>query len=329
MYLLLGIALTFAFLLIVNMAAAFIASLSWHLMSGHIGHLSANVRAQIIFGLRVGPVAAALVFVFAFVIPSYLLLEPANSGEIVSGKLAVIAIVSSVAVLLAAFRVFRTWQVTRSLQASWQDGAVELKVEGINARVFGIHHPFPVMAVVGILRPRMFVARQVLDSLSPEEFDAAVAHECAHLRSHDNLKRTVLQICRDLVIAPFGKNLDRAWAENVESAADEHAAFTKPPVALDLASALVKLARIAPHSSPQASFSGSFLFDARCIDVTERVRRLLGFADRTRRPTKAMFLVPLWVWPTAVSCLISIHFFDQSLLLKTHEAIERFVWIIQ
>ena len=329
MYLLLGIALTFAFLLIVNMVAAFVASLTWHLLSGHIDHLSANARAQIIFGLRVGPVAAAMVFVSAFVIPSYLLLEPANSGEVVSGKLAVISIVSSIAVILAGFRVLRTWRVTRGLQATWQKGAVELEVDGINARVFGISHPFPVMAVVGIVRPRMFVARQVLDSLSGEEFAAAVAHECAHLRSHDNLKRTVLQICRDLVIAPFGKNLDRAWAENVESAADEHAAYTRPSVALDLASALVKLARIAPHSSPQTSFSGSFLFDARCVDVTERVRRLLGFADKSRRPARATFSLPLWVWPTAMTCLLAFHFFDQRLLLKTHEAIERFVWIIQ
>ena len=311
------------------MAAAFVASLTWHLLSRHIGHLSANVRAQIIFGLRLGPVAAAVVFVCAFVVPSYLLLEPANSGEVVSGKLAIIAIVSSIAVLVAGFRVLRTWQVTRSLRASWQDGAVELEVEGINARVFGISHPFPVMAVIGIFRPRMFVAKQVLDSLSGDEFDAAVAHECAHLRSHDNLKRTLLQICRDLVIAPFGKNLDRAWAENVESAADEHAACTNPSVALDLASALVKLARIAPHSSPQASFSGSFLFDARCVDVTERVRRLLGFADKSRRPINRAYSLPAWIWPTAVTCLLTMHFFDQRLLLKTHEAIERFVWIIQ
>jgi len=80
-----------------------------------------------------------------------------------------------------------------------------------------------VIAVVGSIRPRLFVAGQVLDSLTDEEMLAAIAHECGHLAA-DNFKRVLLRACRDmLTIVPCGRSLDRAWAENAEAAADESA----------------------------------------------------------------------------------------------------------
>ncbi|MFT3743546.1 MAG: M48 family metalloprotease [Pyrinomonadaceae bacterium] len=311
------------------MGAALIASTIWRLIAPAIDRFTAKTRAQIIFALRVGPVAAALVFVFAFVVPAYLVHEPEDSGEVVSGKLALIAVASTIAVIVAATRVVRTWQVTRRLSKAWQYDAPDIEVPGIDVPTFMIEHPFPVMAVVGILRPRLFIASQVLESLSHAELQACVAHENGHLRSYDNLKRTTLQICRDLVIAPFGKGLDRAWAANVEAAADEYAAYNNSTVALDLASALLKLARIAPLRNSQTTFSGSYLFDADCVDVTERVRLLVTFSNVKRPPLTRRSFAPTWVWPAALTGLLVLHFSDQRLLLTTHDAIERFVWMIQ
>src|SRR5438093_1171007 len=74
-------------------------------------------------------------------------------------------------------------------------------------------------------RPRLFVAQQLCDALSPVELSAALAHERGHLAARDNLKRALLRACRDvLTIVPAGRTLDRAWAESAEAAADEHAA---------------------------------------------------------------------------------------------------------
>ena len=95
MYFFLGISLILAFLLIVNMVVAIGASALWRILSSRIEFLSVGTRAQIIFGLRVLPVAAAIVFVSAFLVPSYLLHEPASSGEVVSTKLGLIALISS------------------------------------------------------------------------------------------------------------------------------------------------------------------------------------------------------------------------------------------
>lgn len=332
MYFLLGIALILAFLLIVNMAAATLASGLWRLISRPIRSLSVSSGAQIIFALRIGPVAAALVFIFAFVVPSYLLLEPQESGEVVSSKLALIALVSSVGVGIALYRVFKTWLVTRQMALNWQKSAVRITIDGVDVPIFRIVHPFPVMAVVGIIRPRIFIAGQVLEALDPDEFQAAVAHEYGHLRANDNFKRTVLRMCRDLVILPVGASLDRAWAENAESAADEYAAGRGRSTALNLASALIKLARIAPKNTGPALSSGSYLISEQSSDVTSRVRRLLHISEEkspVEKPGLHGFPPVSWVWSGALTLLLILHLTDQRLLLTTHDAIEHFVRILQ
>src|SRR5260370_22212166 len=88
---------------------------------------------------------------------------------------------------------------------------------------------------------------------------AAIAHECGHLAARDNLKRSLLRVCRDaLMIVPCGRSIDRAWSENAEVAADEHAADRGSAVAPNPASALIAIARMDPPgvrpSMPAASF---------------------------------------------------------------------------
>lgn len=332
MYFLLGISLTLAFLLIVNMIVAIFASAFWRIISSWIGYLSVNARAQIIFGLRIMPVAVALVFVSAFLVPAYLVHEPAASGEVVSGKLALIAIVGSLGVLIALYRVMQTWIVTRRLASNWLSGAVEIALPGITVPIHRIKHQFPVIAVIGIFRPKMFVADQVLESLDQNEFAAAVAHEYGHLRANDNFKRTLLRVCRDLLILPFGKGLDRAWAENAESVADEYAAKTGRSTALDLASALVKIARIVPPHACPAMPAGAFLIEEQNVDVTSRVRRLVRLSEE--RCPEARSGLPLlarasylWIWVLTILAILPL--FDQRLLSFTHDAIELFVRILR
>ena len=60
----------------------------------------------------------------------------------------------------------------------------------------------------------------------------------------DNFKRSVMRVSRAaLLLIPCGRSLDRAWSEASESAADEHAAQQSSFVALNLASALVRIAQ--------------------------------------------------------------------------------------
>ncbi|CAN5631297.1 hypothetical protein BH10ACI3_BH10ACI3_28950 [soil metagenome] len=332
MYFLLGISLTLAFLLIVNMAVAIGASVLWRLLSSRIRDMTVSTRAQIIFGLRILPVAAALVFVFAFLVPSYLMHEPESSGEVVSGKLGVIALISSLGVCFALYRVLETWLVTRRLSRNWLKNAVRFEVKGISVPVHRIQHQFPVIAVIGIFRPKMFVAEQVLKSLDDKEFTAAVAHEYGHLKAKDNFKRTVLRVCRDLLIFPLGKGLDDAWAENAESVADEFAAGKGPSTALDLASALVKIARIVPPNAFPAMPAGAFLIEDQNTDITARVRRLVSLSgQQSIVGTRQMSgLSPLaWLSSAVLATLVIFPLFSSQCLTSTHEAVEQFVSLLK
>ena len=110
---------------------------------------------------------------------------------------------------------------------------------------------------------------------------AAIAHEGGHLSAHDNFKRSLLRACRDvLMIVPCGRSLDRAWAEAAECAADEHAAQQSAETALNLASALVKIAKMVPVGARAAVPMAAFLVGVEeTRGVKARVRRLLEIAS--------------------------------------------------
>ncbi len=135
---------------------------------------------------------------------------------------------------------------------------------------------------MGALRPRLFIADQVLESLSEEEMSAAIAHEYGHLAAHDNFKRSVMRISRAaLLLIPCGRSLDRAWIEASESAADEHAAQRSSLVALNLASALVRIAKMIPKGQQQimpASVSAFLAGHEDTPRVRVRVQRLVELA---------------------------------------------------
>ena len=179
----------------------------------------------------------------------------------------------------------------------------------------------------------MFVAEQVFDSLDEKEFGAAIAHECGHLTAKDNFKRTLLRICRDLLVFPLGKTLDNAWAENAESAADEYAAQTGGnKTALNLAAALVKIAKIVPRNSSPVMPLGAFLIEKQTTDVTWRVRRLIQIADNTKAPepqsstNSKIILQTCFALACAAIFLLATNYYFLS---QVHSALEKFVAIVQ
>jgi Zn-dependent protease with chaperone function len=123
----------------------------------------------------------------------------------------------------------------------------------------------------------------VLDSLSTQELAIALAHERGHLLARDTMKRAVMNFCRDLL--PFigvGRALDRAWAEEAERAADEYAARGDAAGALDLAAALIKIARLMPAGINNVVPAGAFLLEGADEGVAGRVRRLAEMASSRR-----------------------------------------------
>ena len=164
MYELLGISLVLASLLTINALASVAAAACWRFIERPLQTCSARTRAEILFAMRVGPPALALISVTLFLVPSYIRYEPYATPEIVSKKLAALAILSAIGVALALWRTLRSWFATRTLLQEWLSGAVQIKLNGTNIPTFRIASSFPIIAVVGTFRPRLFIAEHVLET---------------------------------------------------------------------------------------------------------------------------------------------------------------------
>src|SRR5690349_21726960 len=336
MYALLGITLLLALLLAINATATMAAA-----GFGPVGkrlplNCSALTLAEILFVMRLGPPVIAIVALAAFMIPSYLIYEPHKTEEFVSWKLGTLAALSAVGVALAIARGVRSWLATRTLLKQWLATSTAIQLDAIAVPTFVVQHSFPIIAVVGALRPRLFIAHQVLDSLTQEELAAAIAHECGHLAAHDNFKRSVMRISRAaLLLIPCGRSLDRMWSDASESAADEHAAERSSLVALNLASALVRIAKMIPKGRQQhimpASVSAFLSDDEDTPRVKVRVRRLVELAATDPRQlvsSAPLFrFMPWFVLTALVVTGISIESRPQ-VLVAVHAFLEQVVKLL-
>ena len=331
MYEFLGITLVLALLLTINATATLAAAGMARACKLVLWKCSARTRAEILFVMRIGPPVIAIVAIAAFMIPSYLRYEPYATNEKVSWKLGALAAISAIGVALAIWRGVRSWLATRSLLKQWLAASRRIKLDTITVPTFVLEHSFPIIAVVGALRPRLFIAGHVLESLSEEELAAAIAHEYGHLAAQDNFKRSVMRISRAaLLLIPCGRWLDRAWSEASESAADEHAAQQSSQVALDLASALVRIARMIPKGQRQtlpAAVSG-FLIGDDTPGVKVRVNRLVELAATDRRllvSRAPLFRFVPWSVLTIVVVLSVTIESRPQVLASVHEFVEHIV----
>jgi len=334
MFELLGLSLLLAALLTFNSLASLCMAGLWRVAGKATVSWTAESRARLLFSLRTLPSVLAFLVVALLFVPSYLAYEPRYTTETVSFKLGLLAFLSATGIVLSIYRGIATRRATSSLTSDWVRRGKPVQIPGIDIQAYRIEHAFPLMAIVGFLRPRLFIASRVLNILTADEIAAAVAHENGHLAARDNLKRSLLQACRDaLLIIPSGRLLDKAWSEASEEAADEKAARLGNGVALDLASALVKIARRIPQGARPTMPAGVFLLgDDETKGIKSRVRRLIALsAAEYRAGTRYEVLNRLLVWTPLTLLLASLTISASSplLLSRVHFLLERVVFALR
>jgi hypothetical protein len=206
-----------------------------------------NRRARILFNLRMLPTALSVIVVLGLVVPAYLLFEPRGGAESLGAGLPLLAIAAGILIARGMLRLARAWRATERLGSEWMRRGQRIDLAGAPLPAYRIAHSFPVVSVLGFVHPRLFVAGQVLESLTTAELDAVLEHETAHLAARDNLRGLLMRSSPDwLSLTALGPRLEREWAEASEAAADDHAVRARPGSDLDLAAALLKVARLAP-----------------------------------------------------------------------------------
>ncbi|HXK10257.1 MAG TPA: hypothetical protein VMT70_11475 [Vicinamibacteria bacterium] len=236
-------------------------------------------QRRLLLALRLLPAVLGLLFAGTLVAPAWVDLEPPDTQEHLGLALALLSGLAGALLVEALARGVQSWRMSGRLVARWTRDGVAVRMDGLDLPAYRIESAFPVVSVVGVLAPRLFVASKVLAVLTPGELRAAVAHEAAHVRGHDNWLRLLLLSCPDVLgRSAAGRRLQAAWEHACEAAADEGAGAG---VALDLASVLVKVARLAQGGAPVAV--GSHVCGS-SAGIAERVRRLLARAEGHDEP---------------------------------------------
>ncbi len=127
---------------------------------------------------------------------------------------------------------------------------------------------------------------------------------------------------------PFGRKLDRDWAENAESGADDFAAGVGGDLmAVNLAAALVKIARTVPAHAYPAMSSASFLIENTAGPITSRVKRLLDHKHfNVRKNNRLPFG---WISLLLTLGTIFVLAGNENVLRGVHDAMEHFVNLLQ
>jgi beta-lactamase regulating signal transducer with metallopeptidase domain len=259
-------------------------------------------RAEAMLYARSAPVAASLLFSTCVVLPAWFRFEPAESGETVSAALLAAAFLSLLPIFHGMRLGVRMFLKTRDRLISW-------KVRGHRARtvsdfdVVEVRSEDLALCVGGYLRPTIYASTDVLRSLGPDEFKAALAHEESHATSRDPLRLLWMGSCPDFLrLLDLDQPWRRAFSSASEFAADECASRGDRERALDLASALVKVARLRAFAGPPraaAEMALSSAFSNRA-ELAARVRALANTDDSNAQegsgPAARIRALRPWMW---------------------------------
>jgi len=312
LYLVRGVLLGLAWLLLVNALASAVVALAAQRLRA-IDRLRAP---EFWLALRLVPAGASTAFVVFVFAPSYWKYEPRLPSESFDVTVIACALAGAALLVAAGARGFAAWRSASRRTREWSRRSRPIAIDAAPLPAFAVDAAAPTMALAGVFRARLLITRGVLDTLTDEELRAAVAHELGHWRSWDNLKRLAMRAAPDLLrFTPAAAAIESRWASAAEHAAD-HDACGDARSRCALASALVKVARLTLPATPLAE-PISTLVDGG--EIASRVERLLSGAapfGHTRRR-----------WPLVAGSLVAAGAYV-PLLQLVHDVTEVIVHVL-
>jgi Zn-dependent protease with chaperone function len=314
-YLLRLLCLCFASFFVLNLVAGLLVRILSKSAIRFAQEKPAGNAARFLLCLRLFPFALAVLFVAVLCVPSYLWLEPAATSEGVGLLCVMLGLLGAAAWCASLARTIHSLFASLRHNRLCRLAGQETHLPGNSSPVVLVEDEAPLLALSGLLRPRLLISRGVLRVLSAEELEATLRHEHAHRTSRDNVKRLLLLLAPDIFpfIRPL-RMLEHSWSKFAEWAADDQASAGDSCRALSLAAALVHVARMG--AAPRLPFLTTLLLVGD-RDLSARVDRLLHadamilpsisksqFTLRTAGLLFAMCLAAVLLAPSALS---SVH----------------------
>jgi len=287
------------------------------------GRTHAGATANLLFALRMLPFLLGGMVSVGLALPAFLEFEPSSTHEIPGAPLFVLAALGVTTLAIIAWRCARILHTTMRLQRQWLRTAVPLSFKVNGVPVFRVEESRSLLAVAGILRPRIFVSRDVADTLTASELNAALSHELAHVNASDNLKQFWLKVTRLPRWVPLLRQIDSLWNSTSEIAADEHA-ITHGASPLELSSALVKVGRLSSHGRQPRLLTASHLVDGCTSATMARATRLREWLEHGTAPSKTTGHDSnrhIWFFCTGTLLLLYIAMLG-TVLPQLHEVLE-------
>jgi Zn-dependent protease with chaperone function len=208
-----------------------------------------HLAARCLLVLRLLPAAGAAFVVVAVCLPSYLWLEPEAPTERVGFGCLAVALLGTAMWGISIARGLRAAAGSRRFLRRCRRTGSPARLPGDPADTWLdawiVDGAAPLLALGGIVRPRLVISREVVSALPAEQLAAALRHERAHWTARDNLKRLCILLTPGIL--PFSgssRTLERGWRKFAEWAADDRAAAGSARRSFALAAALVRVARM-------------------------------------------------------------------------------------
>ena len=321
MFYLLCLTLCLAVMFLVLAVASILSVPVAGLLERWLEHARPRTTANLLLIFRLLPFSLAVTISIGLALPAFLKFEPPSTKEMLNVPLIVLAALGGGVLITIISRGLRMWRTTRFMQREWQkhshavDGAGDLPLYRIDSKT-------SLLAVTGVFKPKIFVSRAVAEALTEEEMSAALSHEIAHVRSHDNLKQVLMKIMAPPPWFHVHQSTGASWIRASEIAADE-SALAQGASALELSSALIKVGRLSLANTVPGTVAASHLVPRGCSSATltraAHLRDLLEngtvVADvQSSGSRKALTALALIV-SAYIACLV-------TLLPAVHEALE-------
>lgn len=145
--------------------------------------------------------------------------------------------------------------------------------------------PLSFCFVAGLRRPEVFVSSAAWDALEPDQRQAVLAHELAHVRNGDLWRRAVLDLLGVLAAPLVAARLRSIWSSASERLADARAAESVGCLAV--ASAMVQMCRAGRVDQPLPGFT------ATGEALGDRVRAILEVEPTGERSASRLAVVML------------------------------------
>jgi len=272
-----------------------------------------------LFTLRILPLGVSVFVTLAFTLPSFLLLEPRSTGEAIGT--APLGLGLCCLVLLASGMgraVLAQLRASRALVA-WLNGSALMQSQirecGNAVPIFRIGHDALTFTVAGLCAPKVLVSEAAIAALTSPELRTALRHEIAHAVRYDNLRKLLFRFS----VFPAMSELEHAWSEETEMAADDAAVFSFRD-ALDLAAALIKVSRLGRVES-SGELTMALLHSSTALSA--RVRRLVAWDQAQKPQSRGRWF---YIAPAAAALMVAAMTSYGALLSQMHALTE---WLVR